>query len=609
LNLSFKELDKVRLLLEHISGLSDFKYKINFQKNGFDVDNNNDILVAIPNDILGTQAFYNIIENVIRNTAKHASIKPEITTFTVNFIDELNVETDKLEDAQKKLIADQQDILNNFIVVEIFDNIPIEGELLGLTKEEKEEFEKHNVDFNNERINEIVFKQNFKINADILDQNKLRSSSLGVVEMDASAAYLRKRDVGKINDSKYDIFYDESWRNADKYKYFLKAFKKVIQNENKPESKSYSLGYRFFLLRPAVVLVVTDIKPDNQEELKKEGIWIVSPKDFKIHLEGENDKPGKVYNHEFVVYATDETKIDIKTLTEEHKTSLPIRILEVKKGELENLFKPGARKEEDNKKELLDVWEEFCWKEWEIKLKKKYSYSDYCYTFYPLLNNEIARISDHLKPIGERDIQETWNYLKKDAYFVEPSSSKAQSYLPGLKNHNLEKYRNILKSNPIFKIKQSEAILANIIVVDERIQDSCEQKPMGILQQEVYEMMRVYTPKKSDVNLSSLNCKLLKNGIEKFINNTKSDVLLIHYSILERMFNSENNRLEAINNFLVNQSKLNNVVVTSGRGIPEKLPTEVRFINLSSVIMAFNDMRSKYLISYLLNSSRKSNKI
>ncbi len=42
--------------------------------------------MAIPNDVLGCQAFYNIIENVIRNTAKHATnTSIPIKEFTINF--------------------------------------------------------------------------------------------------------------------------------------------------------------------------------------------------------------------------------------------------------------------------------------------------------------------------------------------------------------------------------------------------------------------------------------------------------------------------------------------------------------------------------------------
>lgn len=68
----FKELDRVRLLLNYISGVSTFKYKFRLMYNSKDLNNKNDIAVAFPSDVLGSQAFYNIIENLVRNTAKHA---------------------------------------------------------------------------------------------------------------------------------------------------------------------------------------------------------------------------------------------------------------------------------------------------------------------------------------------------------------------------------------------------------------------------------------------------------------------------------------------------------------------------------------------------------
>ena len=134
----FKDLDKVRLLLEHISGLSDFKYKIAFKKDGEPLNDTNDLLVAIPNDILGIQALYNILENIIRNTAKHSSTKPDITTFTVNFIDDIEKAGLKVADNKTEIA----NTLNEFIAVEVYDNIPIEktDEDLNLTDEDKKEF-------------------------------------------------------------------------------------------------------------------------------------------------------------------------------------------------------------------------------------------------------------------------------------------------------------------------------------------------------------------------------------------------------------------------------------------------------------------------------------
>ena len=67
-----KEFDSVRILLNHISGIPGFRYKLNLKYGDDPLPlRKDDIAVAFPGDVIGCQAFYNIIENVIRNTAKH----------------------------------------------------------------------------------------------------------------------------------------------------------------------------------------------------------------------------------------------------------------------------------------------------------------------------------------------------------------------------------------------------------------------------------------------------------------------------------------------------------------------------------------------------------
>lgn len=632
----FKELDKVRLLLEHISGLDDFKFQIKFQKNGKDLDENNDLLVAIPNDILGTQAFYNILENIIRNSAKHSD-KSKLKTgdnvvFTVNFIHEIKGVSDYCTDdkcnrheCNKAHNNEIKNTLNEFITVEVYDNIPVSDDKKELTEEEINEYKRMmgNKEPNFDTfIDYLVFNQNKKLNEDILHENKLRSYSLGLVEMDASAAYLRKRPVEYINHRSYDIQYDESWsRNTEKNetdriglrgtncRHFLKAFKKtvaveIIEKENKKTDIQNYLGYRFFMHRPAVVLVVTKLLKDDKEKkdtLRKEGIWLIEPAEFKKDL-----IDGKVYPHEFVIH-TDlknySTKIKDQipevNLLEYFKTSLPLRILELKKEELKEIL------EKEAEKIVCD-----CWVRWEVELKIKYNYSDYSNAHFPKLNNEIARISNHLHSSdNSKSADDVWRELINNSYFVEPASYKSQSYLPGLKNQEIAKYPSILKMNLPFKIQMSEAILSKIVVIDERVQQYCKQKPLGIIQHKVYQKMRVDMPEINYVNLaeSTLNAEEVKKYIN--CNVVSCDYILIHYSILERMFQSANDRLDSINNYLVSLSAKTNVVITSGRGVPDKLPKDVRFINLSSVIMAFNEVRGKYLINYLLYSTRKTNRI
>ena len=94
----------------------------------------------------------------------------------------------------------------------------------------------------------------------------------------------------------------------------------------------------------------------------------------------------------------------------------------------------------------------------------------------------------------------------------------------------------------------------------------------------------------------------------------KGAFLLIHYGVLERMYGKP----EKIYKMLETWSKADEkageekkqrarrVVVTSGRGSHSlNLPPSVCFVNLSSVLYSFCESRNKYLISVLLNQSRR----
>lgn len=651
----YKELDKVRLLLEHISGLDNFKFEIKFQKNGKDVSDENDLLVAIPNDILGAQAFYNILENIIRNSAKHSD-KPELGkdqnfVFTVNFIDDLSkVDGYCNGDQCDKTICDKahkkeiENILNEFIAVEVFDNIPVDSteknidatvEKIRFTDKEISEY-KRMMDNKEPKfktdIDALVFRQNIKLNEDILQENKLRSYSLGLVEMDASAAYLRKRPVEYINHRSYDIQYDESWsrdtekNGADKEglrgtncRHFLKAFRKTEGDKN-------YLGYRFFLHRPAVALIVTDLLNDNKEKknnLRKEGIWLIERQDFEKDL-----NEGKVYPHEFVVYSS-EIKTEIEKIIKDHKTSLPTRTISFSEEDL----KTNLCEKEFKDKNVLPVWEEFCWAKWyrgdsdnpkiEVDISSNIDFIDNNDT-----DNYITAIYlDHLYSQTTETPLEMWE-KGKGAKYLEALTSIGQSKLPdfakltvdvGDSKDKIKKYLGLLNfdnvvnhnKNVVTHHKIAESVLTEVIVIDERIQNATKdigkggREFMSIPFLELYKKMGIIIPG-NDLNLSDSSFKNLKSGIEEFISCKiqtvkPSDFLLIHYSILERMYKNDE-----IKSKLEEWSDRINVVVTSGRGIPNNLSNRVRFVNLSSVITAFIDVRSKYVINYIANSSRKS---
>lgn len=262
-------LDKTRILLNYISGISGFKYKFDVKYNGQPLSDENDIAVDMPSDTLGMQAFYNIIENIIRNTAKHSVNKSYETTIGINFSD----------------IEENPD----YYCVEI-DN--------GIQEND---------------VPEIVAKLNACINESILDDNyTLRQRNLGIIEMMVGALFLRGLDIVNIASKEYKFVPKNNYEND--YGNLI-VFKAIVKNS--------TLGYRFFIRKPRKILLVGDWTFNkNEVYLSNLGIQIVKEKDFTKKL-----KECEVFTHQFVLYKQDakESTKNILMGNGISKTLLPLR--------------------------------------------------------------------------------------------------------------------------------------------------------------------------------------------------------------------------------------------------------------------------------------------
>ena len=160
----FRELDTNRILLNTISGIDDFKYTLRFvDENDRDLEASNDISVMLPGDTLGQQAFYNIIENIIRNEAKHGVKNDEMVNFIV-----------RISNSKNKNIEN----INKYLKIEIYSDPSIDIE----------------------ELKELLDKIKGKIDTLAFDKNyNLRSHSLGLLEMKVSAAFLRQIDLAYID--------------------------------------------------------------------------------------------------------------------------------------------------------------------------------------------------------------------------------------------------------------------------------------------------------------------------------------------------------------------------------------------------------------------------
>lgn len=588
----FKELDREKILLNYISGIPDFKYTFCLKRNGEVLTEENDIAIAFPSDVLGNQAFYNIIENVIRNTAKHAfNCKQEVNTFTIEFVD--------VEEFPE------------YYCVEI-DNGIVEAS-----------------------IDDLVKKQNERINTSVLDkENNLRSHSLGLLEMKASAAFLRQVDIAKVDSYEYHFDDKDEFTNKHDNLILLKAI-----------NKNGTLGYRFLLQKPAEFLFVGewDVDELRRKELLNCGIRFIESDDFVNAMEN-----GISFAHPFLLYQDNVSDLVKELLSDDNdcKTLLPVRKLRLTEEEAMAIKKDVIDKTDH--KEIVDslkgvVWvmyyENIITKELKNPHNEKLKIRK---AFDPSKDKDSDFISNQVIFLDHGDVDthnNGWEQAKEAASYeawIENLSSRTSAKLPDFGKYSLgngDPVRNYIKkikkeeTNRIaFEIFEAyhnkvinriayeifEAYHNKVIVLDERVQKFSKENYEGsssdnntpIPCSDLFESTNVLIP---DMPLALNTFK--KENIEEFeqfiMANMDNAYILIHYGILERMYGSVAVITEKLNIWADGSKRL---VVTSGRGAHSlTLPPSVCFVNLSSVLYAFMENRNKYIINNLLNQSRRKN--
>lgn len=570
----FRGLDLNRILLNNISGIDNYKYKLNFVDERDEVlSEDNDISVMLPGDTLGQQAFYNIIENIIRNEAKHGGTKQGTVNFYIKVSD---IKNDDFYNEKEKREYLKITIYSDATKISIGDMVSIQR-----------------------KIDSLVFDRKYK----------LRSHSLGLLEMKVSTAFLRQRELTSIDDK----------RNIPQSLPLLSA---CVLN-------GY-LGYEFYVRKPEKYVFVFKedyfLEEKNKKALESYGISFLGVEEFKKSIE-----EGKVYSHEFIFlqegaqdklgelgecfYKAHNDKQTNRKERVEALSLLPERLMLIEKD--------FAKKLIDSKD--IEDFEKKVWEQWEGKEDEE-------------IDRNTTKVNQNIcqDTIRETDIENGFDYeeCRQVVFFdhlnnygtwknltagvntslvtIEPLSSAAQRKLPGFKN-NLGEYVEEARKSPICQ-KLVEAYFNKVIVIDERIQRAAEsiypaKDGQGVKEAEIFSCINVLIPEKEKIDLAKEHFSNDdKNAIIAYIDDIeKVEFLVIHYGILERIYNNDTNRTEAINKQLNNWVRTTRVIVTSGRGRQtlEHLPLSVNYLNISSLLYAFVENRNKYSINYILNQSRR----
>jgi hypothetical protein len=630
----FLELDRVRLLLNNISGISNFEYTIKFkyksENNEYELSSTKDIYAAFPSDVIGCQAFYNIIENVIRNTAKYANKPLEETTFTIIIKDIPDKETNLSDDYQQ------------YYCFEIDDGISIDGirdRNIELSEQAKIEF----IDTSNPRwkstlsrdekcytevqeIDWMVTMQNFRLSLSILNTKyKLRNHSLGLLEMEASASFLRQKDITEFSSK---IYNDNCYANKDKGLNIIKAFK----------TENNALGYRFFIKKPQEFLFVGNWNTAKHKELMNLGIWFRTEEKLTEEL-----KKDIAFSHRFVVSTIAENEFFINNnLTgkkNRYQTLLPNKWVKI--DDIDNVNNILNEIHFDIIKLERTIWGWLYNKQIDEK-----GISINCNWLEGEANDYYQIILyNHFQQQDGNGNDNILTYQRTAKTFlkqgkggaIEELSSNALAKLPFFnKISNPNRYITCLHKleNPEQFLTEDEFYVANwrlydayhnnILVLEERIQNyadkvhaETEHNTTKLYNHFIFEFSNVIIPENSEFKLYDSNFN--ENQVNKIldwcktkIENKKPSTLLVHYGILERMKGDDNLIKTVTGKKLIKEllsywvSEGIKVIVTSGRGKHSlDLPDGVCFLNLSSVLYAFVENRNKYSINYIVNQARR----
>lgn len=241
-----------------------------------------DVNVAISSDILGAHAFYLILENIVRNSAKHGGHSEEVV-FTVKV-------TEPTEPEWKK---------KGLLCVQITED------LTDLQKNTK-----------------LVNDRNASINAPVLDDKtrRVRDNGWGTLEMKAACAYLRRIALEELDEKKYQAPVPKEEDEAMRAKEAAEGDEPPLLRAIGDPSQNKDFGYEFYLMRPKLVMVCADdsteeavtqtasLSPKGTDSLQDHGIGAMTLDELVAITQGERKE---VVNHAMLVYLTKE-EADLK---------------------------------------------------------------------------------------------------------------------------------------------------------------------------------------------------------------------------------------------------------------------------------------------------------
>ncbi|PHN07785.1 hypothetical protein [Flavilitoribacter nigricans] len=514
-----------------------------------------DIMVQIPNGELGISALAMILENIIRNTAKH----------------EILLDVDYLLLTVKVVEEDDRGY-----TIYIHDNIDNEREVVGQLADQ----------LNRAYIEAKLFEKNYEV----------RKKGWGIAEMDLAASYLRKKMPGLPVGG-------EHHRKIP----FLKAV--PLPLSQRPD-RAY-LGYQIYLKKPREILIVDS--RDRLTHISSAHQWIpygikiltkiaISEKKQDIHTHNilllldfesrSTNKRIKRFPYRWLVLQDEVEQENLKQKLNEDPTAAICWIWE----KWLNYFQ--TRKYLNDLQLTLYLYGLPALSADENRSKRRPEDS-------PM---EAIIFDAHGSKMRKRVLNTPRQFFFYNAFGTTDPLGKLLIGYNKLKAGNQKRK---------LEIELMESAITQVVVIDERIQEEAYKKkaPFELAAKDFFEYLswlNLFVPNPDEEGIPCLYHQYLEENTEQrliewihqLMHWRRMDFLIFHVGLLEKLIGDIDEIERWIQKHFIDIDPRIEIILISGRGKPHRLPLHFSFQQYNNIVKYVIDTPSKFHLCRMLFGAR-----
>lgn len=551
------EFNRQEIVKKYISGTHIQEIRIHYLNRR--ADGEDDILVQVPNGDLGVGAFFMLLENIIRNSAKYE-------------------DTSQLHEL--KLTVEVERIKARGYYLLLYDHIQRTPEDLSKLVHD---------------INNGLNAQNTEIG------NKIKSSGWGLTEMKAAAAYLRKKVPGIIvglEEDKLEIP-------------FIQALSHPLQPD------VYTLAYKIYLKKPRNVIIVNHqgiFSKFNYHKFIEQGVKIIPQEELVQDSKEIHSHALMIYFESHSLQAIEKRKrFPLRCILLENKANWLVGQMQnmqaedfvlwaweawlhayaQRKGKSLSdvglyLFREGAETQHSSLGKQLSLLEDELSDE---RMSETITNLENCFVYDSHGKHLPQEITGRKSELG----------------FYQSFSSVDPT---GRILNNVKTLTN--EQRKALRLQLLEAAMTTVVVVDERIQRDALRIRNNRRKEDFFEtlrQMRIHLPDpdKEEPDLSNMQkITTIETWLNQVIIQHQPDFIVLHLGLLESWLNSDMNTVSKwLDDMVANWNITCEIVLISGRGKPHQFPSSVSYQPASTLAeYIVGGPPSKYHLVQLLFSSR-----